>query len=169
MSLAMFVPDEDIIMADTRAYGGSNMPIGSKLKVNKTKSGPNNKPGFVAITSRVVGIDSLIRPWFDEGCDVDSTLVSKVNECGGFEALYVEQKTSQVYVCLNWVHMTGPLEFPEGAIMTIGSETDYLQGVYDVIGDPLESFKRSVAYDKWSDFPIRGFNVKTGKAFTITE
>ena len=168
MSLGIYDFDNNILMADSRAYGGSSVSIGKKRKLHKVKTGPNGKPGYIVVSSRVVGMDAMIKAWFAGGCEHDDTIADRINNVATQEWIFVESKTCLVYLALNTVFMTGPLEMP-GGIFVIGSEPDYALGTFDITKDARLAMTKTATYDKWSDFPIHGVNVKTGKEFTILE
>ena len=127
--------------ADTRAYAGKSLPIGSKHKIEKLDDGT-----LIGVSTTQPGGAENVRRWYKEGCqkEVDYNLPDN------FELLAVKAN-GEVYYGKDAYMITGPLE---GEFFAIGSGQDFALGAMAGYHHAEKAIEIACLLDVWSSLPI---------------
>lgn len=140
---------DGVMAADSRAYAGDKLPIGSKHKLRKLPDGT-----LVGVSTTVAGFGESLHKWIADGRVFADA--PKVFGEPSFELLLVDPD-GQVFYANDNFHFTGPLE---AQFFAIGSGSQYALGALHHGADAIAAAECGAALDVWSDFPIRSITLK---------
>lgn len=133
---------DGVLAADSRAYSGDKVPIGSKTKVHRMADG-----SLLGVSTTSVGGDQLIRRWVEAG---SLPVASTDLKPDAFTALLVKPDGSVWYASDN-MEWSGPLT---GEFFAIGSGEQFALGAL-VMGASVErAVEAGIELDPWSAGPV---------------
>lgn len=150
-----------IMAADSRAYAGSKIPIGTKLKI--TACDVEGVPFLVGVSTSSPGFGEMVLNWFAAGHNVhDGPPIPD----GGFTLLAVDAAGQGYYANDAWT-LSGPLTADWWAI---GSGDGYAIGALAMGASAYEAVKIACANDPWTGGAIHtlSFDIADGKISGVT-
>lgn len=133
---------DGVLAADSRAYSGDKVPIGTKAKIHRLEDGT-----IYGISTNNVGGDAVLRRWVEGGClPADSGDLKP----DSFELLVV-RPSGEVFYANGNLDLTGPLS---AQFWSIGSGNEYALGAMARGADAEDAVRVGCELDPWSDGPI---------------
>jgi ATP-dependent protease HslVU (ClpYQ) peptidase subunit len=137
-----------IIAADSRAYAGDKVPIGSKQKIRRLGDGT-----LLGASSTHVGGTGWAMDWYEDGMPSEAGKEVKLPD--SFTLLVVKPDGSVWYADKGGdkgvANLTGPLSTE---FIAIGSGEEYALGAMAAGLDAISAVKAVCKLDVWSDLPI---------------
>ena len=137
-----------VMASDSRAYAGNSLSIGNKPKIHRLKDG-----SIFAVSSRVPGIDSVLREWVERGAVL--ALAPRV-DTRTFTLLLVKP-TGAVFYAENEFTLSGPLQ---GEFFAIGSGDNIALGAMAMGADAVRAVAIACELDVWTKGPIMTMKLK---------
>lgn len=134
---------DGVMAADSRAYGGDKVPIGSKVKIKRMEDGT-----LVGATSTIVGGSAWAIQWWEDGCPQKPG--EHVNLPSAFTLLAVKPN-GEAYMANDHGALTGPLDAP---FLAIGSGEQYALGAMAHGANAIDAVRASCRLDVWSELPV---------------
>ena len=141
-----------VLAADSRAYSGDRVPIGSKRKIHRLDDGT-----LLGVSTTSVGGDALVRRWVEAGCP---TATGDTLKPENFSALMI-RPNGEVFFANNNLDWSGPLS---GDMFAIGSGDQFALGAMQVGATAAEAVAAAIRLDPWSDGEITVLNLLGGEA-----
>lgn len=132
-----------VMAADSRAYGGREESIGSKVKIRRLPDGR-----LIGATTAQVGAGEAILDWYAAGADVHKTPEGVESSAVG---LLVVHPDGRAQVASGAWTLTGMLENPYFAI---GSGSDYAVAILEFGGTPQQAVEIACKFDSCSGLPV---------------
>lgn len=130
-----------VMAADSRAYGGSKLPIGEKCKIKRLDNGT-----LIGVTSTIVGASSAVMAWYEAGCPAKP----EVDLPESFSLLVVEHERKAFYA-ENKPLLSGPLH---ADFFAIGSGEEYALGALAFGANAVQAVAMACKLDVWSELPV---------------
>jgi len=144
MTTILYDVFEQVMYADTRAYGGGSAPIGQKEKIYRLASG-----ALLGVSSANVGLPAEMARWIDAGGDLANP--PRVAGELKIDAILV-LPDGEVYRYGGGSFMsTGPIKARWHAV---GTGAEYALGAVYAGVAPMKAMNVAVELDIWSGKPI---------------
>lgn len=130
---------DGVMAADSRAYCGDKMPVGSKVKISRLKNGT-----LIGVSSTEVGAGEMVRKWVEDGMSEDEDLPEAFT-------LLMAKPDGSVFLAEGSTMLSGPLR---ADFFAIGSGEQFAYGAMMMGADAIEAAEVGAKADVWSDFPI---------------
>lgn len=129
---------DGVLAADSRAYSGDKVPIGSKVKIHRMDDGT-----LLGVSTTSVGGDALVRRWVAAGC---APVTSDMLKPDSFTALMI-RPNGEVFYANDNLEWTGPLT---GRFIAIGSGEQFALGALQMGATAVQAVEAAIALDPWS-------------------
>ena len=130
-----------VMAADSRAYSGGKLPIGSKVKIEKLEDGT-----LLGVSSITPGGGEAVRQWYKEGCNKDNPFIVPEKF-----SLLVVKPNGEVWFASDNLLLTGPLQ---AEYFAVGSGEDFALGAMAAGAGPEAAVEIACQLDVWSDGPV---------------
>ncbi len=135
------------LAADSRAYSGDKIGIGSKTKIHRLEDG-----SLVGCATTEVGFSERFVAWLKAGKPDDFVVPNEID----FQALHV-QPDGGVFYYHNSYFPTGPLE---AEFFAIGSGAQFALGAMQMGAGAIVALEVACELDLWSDLPLMVLHLK---------
>lgn len=139
---------DGVLAADSRGYGGSKVPIGSKCKIARLADG-----SLVGVSSTIVGAGERLTAWFADGAN---SMAEKMPD--KFEFIRIAA-CGQVFFAIDNLDFSGPLNAPYYAI---GSGNEYALGALAAGANAIQACAIACELDVWTGLPIYATSINGG-------
>lgn len=134
MSVVIYDAKNQIMAADSRAYGGDSHPMGHKMKIHRLRNG-----SLLGMTSSRPGVPEEFKAWLERGAAMDDWGPSDIN----LDAILVTP-AGEIYLYSDSYYRVGPLV---GDVFTVGSGRKYALGAFKAGADALQAVQVAIDCD----------------------
>ncbi|UIJ82253.1 peptidase S14 [Rhizobium leguminosarum] len=152
MTIIVYDPKRQLMIADSRATSGSRHPIGAKAKIHRIAAGPH-KGALLGVSSRVPGMGEWFREWVTRGMSKEAFGTSELE----VEAILVQVDRSVFFFNENH-YPSGPLE---SDFFAIGSGREYALGARKAGADAFRAVEVAISCDLFCGPPIVHLQLNT--------
>jgi ATP-dependent protease HslVU (ClpYQ) peptidase subunit len=141
--LTVIAYKDGIMAADSRAYAGNKLWIGSKQKIRLLADGT-----LIGASSTHVGGSQWALDWYAKGCPAEPG--KEVNLPETFNLIAVKPD-GHAFMAVNLGALTGPLD---AVFFAVGSGEEYALGAMANGATAIEAVKIACRLDVWSELPL---------------
>ncbi|WP_050579590.1 hypothetical protein [Rhizobium leguminosarum] len=158
MTVIVYDPKRELMIADSRATSGHHHPIGAKRKIHRIAAGPL-KGALLGVSTSQPGMGEHFTEWVTAGMSKEAFGKSEPE----VEAILVKVDRS-VFFFNDWFYPSGPLE---NDFFTIGSGREYALGAFRAGADAFGAVKVAISCDPFCEPPIVSLQLDTPDANPI--
>ncbi|MBY5364804.1 peptidase S14 [Rhizobium leguminosarum] len=158
MTVIVYDPKRELMIADSRATSGYHHPIGAKRKIHRIGAGPL-EGALLGVSTSIPGMGEHFTEWVAAGMSKEAFDTSKFK----VEAILVKFDRS-VFFFDDYFCPSGPLE---GDFFTIGSGREYALGAFRAGADAFGAVKVAISCDPFCEPPIVSLQFDTPDANPI--
>lgn len=134
---------DGVMAADSRAYSGSKVPIGEKVKIRRLDDGT-----LIGASTSTCGAGTWVLDWYEGGC------IAKAGDAellpDKFDLLVVHPD-GRVFIASDHAVLSGPLTTP---YIAIGSGNEYALGALAHGATAVQAVEAACTLDVWSEVPV---------------
>ncbi len=134
---------DGVMAADSRAYAGTKVPIGHKVKIRRLEDGT-----LIGASSSHVGATKWVLDWWEKGCPAEAGGAQLLPEA--FQLLAVTPN-GEAYIAKDLGVVSGPLN---GPYFAVGSGEEFALGAMAHGANAVEAVKAACVCDVWSGWPL---------------
>lgn len=146
MSVIIYDAENQVMVADSRAYCGDTHPFGNKMKIHRLSDG-----SLLGMTSSTPGVPEEFKAWLERGARMDDFGPNDID----LDAIRVTL-TGEIYLYSDSYFRCGPLT---GDVFTLGSGKRYALGAWRAGADAIHSVQVAIECDTMCGGPVMAVNL----------